>query len=297
MKEILEIADRVTVLRDGATIGTRHTRETTIEEIIAMMVGRELAACPERERSERGEVLLSVERLKTEKIRDVSFDLRRGEILGIAGLVGAGRSELGAALFGLDRIDSGTIRMEGREIRSKSARDALEAGIGLLPEDRKLEGLMMQMSVGENTTMASLARFQKLGLLRRRSETRAAEPVHRRMRLKAASNSISVGSLSGGNQQKVLFSKWLLNNPAVLFLDDPTRGIDIGAKQDIYAIIEELAREGKGILFVSSERPELLGNCHRILVLREGRSTGILDAHSATQEQIMTLATMQERPA
>jgi len=238
-----------------------------------------------------------VERLKTEKIRDVSFDLRRGEILGIAGLVGAGRSELGAALFGLDRIDSGTIRMEGREIRSKSARDALEAGIGLLPEDRKLEGLMMQMSVGENTTMASLARFQKLGLLRRRSETRAAEPVHRRMRLKAASNSISVGSLSGGNQQKVLFSKWLLNNPAVLFLDDPTRGIDIGAKQDIYAIIEELAREGKGILFVSSELPELLGNCHRILVLREGRSTGILDAHSATQEQIMTLATMQERAA
>ena len=297
MKEILEIADRVTVLRDGATIGTRHTRETTIEEIIAMMVGRELAACPERERSEPGEVLLSVERLKTEKIRDVSFDLRRGEILGIAGLVGAGRSELGAALFGLDRIDSGTIRMEGREIRSKSARDALEAGIGLLPEDRKLEGLMMQMSVGENTTMASLARFQKLGFLRRRSETRAAEPVHRRMRLKAASNSISVGSLSGGNQQKVLFSKWLLNNPAVLFLDDPTRGIDIGAKQDIYAIIEELAREGKGILFVSSELPELLGNCHRILVLREGRSTGILDAHSATQEQIMTLATMQERAA
>ena len=297
MKEILEIADRVTVLRDGATIRTRRTQETTIEEIIAMMVGRDLAARPERKGTEPGEILLSVERLKTEKIRDVSFNLRRGETLGIAGLVGAGRSELGAALFGLDRIEAGTIRLEGREIRPKSARDALEAGIGLLPEDRKLEGLMMQMSVGENTTMASLARFQKFGFLRRRSEARAAEPVHRRMRLKAASNSIDVGSLSGGNQQKVLFSKWLLKNPVVLFLDDPTRGIDIGAKQDIYAIMEELAEEGKGILFVSSELPELLDNCHRILVLCEGRSTGILDARSATQEQIMALATMQERAA
>jgi ABC-type sugar transport system ATPase subunit len=297
MKEIFEIADRVTVLRDGATIGTRRTQETTIEEIIAMMVGRELAARPVRERAEPGEVLLCVERLKTAKIRDVSFDLRRGEILGIAGLVGAGRSELGAALFGLDRSEAGTIRLEGREICPKSARDALEVGIALLPEDRTLEGLMMKMSVGENTTMASLARFQKFGFLRRHAEARAAEPVHRRMRLKAASNSIEVGSLSGGNQQKVLFSKWLLKNPAVLFLDDPTRGIDIGAKQDIYAIMEELAGEGKGILFVSSELPELLDNCHRILVLCEGRSTGVLDAHSATQEQIMALATMQERAA
>jgi len=291
MKEILQIADRVTVLRDGATIGTREAQDTTIEEIITMMVGRELAARPERSGGEPGEIVLQVEHLTTEKIKDVSFDLRRGEVLGIAGLVGAGRSELGAALFGLDRIQSGTIRLSGREILPKSPRAALEAGLGLLPEDRKLEGLMMQMSVRENTTMASLGRFQKLGFLNSRAESQASEPVHGRMRLKAASDKIDVGSLSGGNQQKVLFSKWLLKNPEVLFLDDPTRGIDIGAKQDIYGIVAELAAEGKGILFVSSELPELLENCHRILVLCEGRCTGILDARSATQEQIMALAT------
>ncbi len=297
MKEILEIADRVTVLRDGATIGTRQAQDTTIEEIITMMVGRELAIRPQRQRREPGEILLSVERVRTEKIKDVSFELRRGEILGVAGLVGAGRSELGAALFGLDRIQSGKIRLGGHEIEPKSPREALEAGFGLLPEDRKLEGLMMQMSVGENTTMASLGRFQRCGFLRSRAESQASQPVHRRMRLKAASTRIDVSSLSGGNQQKVLFSKWLLKNPEILFLDDPTRGIDIGAKQDIYAIVEELAAEGKGILFVSSELGELLDNCDRILVLCEGRTTGILDARSATQEQIMALATMQERAA
>lgn len=291
MKEILRIADRVTVLRDGAAIGVRSAQETTIEEIIGMMVGRELAARPGKLRSEPGGILLSVEGLTTEKLKGISFDLRRGEVLGIAGLVGAGRSELGAALFGLDRIHSGKIRLEGRDVVPKSPRAALEAGLGLLPEDRKLEGLMTRMSVRENTTMASLTRFQKLGFINRRAEFESAGPIHRRMRLKAASDKIDVGSLSGGNQQKVLFSKWLLADPDVLFLDDPTRGVDIGAKQDIYEIVEELALEGKGILFVSSELPELLDNCHRILVLCEGRLTGILDAGSATQEQIMTLAT------
>ena len=290
MKEILRIADRVTVLRDGATIGTRDAHDTTIDEIITMMVGRELAARPKLA-SEPGEAVLQVEHLTTEKIKDISFDLRRGEVLGIAGLVGAGRSELGAALFGLDRIESGKIRLGGCEIVPESPRAALEAGFGLLPEDRKSEGLMMQMSVRENTTMASLGRFQRFGFLNTHAESDASEPVHRRIRLKAASDKIDVGSLSGGNQQKVLFAKWLLKNPEVLFLDDPTRGIDIGAKQDIYGIVAELAAEGKGILFVSSELPELLENCHRILVLCEGRCTGILDARSATQEQIMALAT------
>jgi ABC-type sugar transport system ATPase subunit len=291
MKEILRIADRVTVLRDGATIGTRDAQDTTIEEIITMMVGRELAARPAKPVSERGDVVLEVEHLTTEKIKDISFDLRRGEVLGIAGLVGAGRSELGAALFGLDRIESGKIRLGGREFLPKSPRTALEAGLGLLPEDRKQEGLMMQMSVRENTTMASLGRFQRFGFVNPRAESYASEPVHRRIRLKAASDTIDVGTLSGGNQQKVLFAKWLLKNPEVLFLDDPTRGVDIGAKQDIYGTVAELATEGKGILFVSSELPELLENCHRILVLCEGRCTGILDARSATQEQIMALAT------
>ena len=291
MKEILEIADRVTVLRDGATIGTRETGETTIDEIISMMVGRELAVRSSEPGSEPGETILNVEGLCTSKLENVSFELRRGEILGIAGLVGAGRSELGAALFGLDRIRAGKIRLNGREIHPKSPRDAIHAGLGLLPEDRKLEGLMMQMSVRENSTMAALGRFQHLGFIASREEAEQSEVVHQRIRLRTASDSVAVGTLSGGNQQKVLFSKWLLIDPDVLFLDDPTRGIDVGAKQDIYEIIRDLAQQGKGILFVSSELPELLQNCHRILVMCEGRATGVVDGRTATQEQIMALAT------
>ena len=240
---------------------------------------------------------MSVERLTTKKITNVSFEVHQGEVLGIAGLVGAGRSELGAALFGLDRILSGKVRLKGRDALPRSPQDAIKKGFGLLPEDRKLEGLMMQMSVRENTTLAAMERFQFLGFVNRTKEAEASEPMYKRIRLKAASDNISVGSLSGGNQQKVLFSKWLLANPDVLFLDDPTRGIDIGAKQDIYGIIEDLAAEGKGIIFVSSELPELLQNCDRILVMCEGRCTGIVDARSSTQEEIMTLATMQDTVA
>jgi ABC-type sugar transport system ATPase subunit len=218
-------------------------------------------------------------------------------VLGVAGLVGAGRSELGAALFGLDRILSGKIRLNGRDILPVSPRKALRAGIALLPEDRKLEGLMMQMRVSENTTMASLDRFQRLGFINFRKESEASKPLHQRIRLRAASDNLEVGSLSGGNQQKVLFCKWLLTNPEVLFLDDPARGIDIGAKQDIYGIVEELTKQRKGVIFVSSELPELLQNCHRILVMCEGRCTGILEARSASQEQIMALATRQHTAA
>ncbi|HWF37738.1 MAG TPA: sugar ABC transporter ATP-binding protein [Candidatus Acidoferrales bacterium] len=292
MKEISEISDRITVLRDGATIGTRNTRDTNLDEIINMMVGRELAARAGKMGSQPGELFFSVEHLHSAKIRDISFHLHRGEILGVAGLVGAGRSELGAALFGLDRLTAGTIRLNGRDILPRSPQDAIRAGLGLLPEDRKLEGLMMQMSVVENTTMASLARFQSLGFIHRRKEMNESQPVHKRIRLRSSSDKIQVGTLSGGNQQKVLFSKWLLADPEVLFLDDSTRGIDIGAKQDIYAIVEDLAKQGKGIIFVSSELPELLQNCHRILVMCEGECTGIVDARSTTQEQIMALATL-----
>ncbi len=293
MKEILEIADRVTVLRDGATVGTREARQVTIDEIITMMVGRELAARSANLESEPGAVILDVKGLHTSKIEDVSFELHRGEVLGIAGLVGAGKSELGAALFGLDRLKSGTIRLNDRDIRPASPRQAIRAGFGLLPEDRKLEGLMMQMSVRENTTIAALSRFQRLGFIEKEQESKESEPIHRRICLRAASDRVSVDTLSGGNQQKVLFSKWLLVNPDVFFLDDPTRGIDVGGKQDLYHIIQELTKQGKGIIFVSSELPELLQHCHRILVLCEGRCTGIVDARSATQEQIMALATAQ----
>jgi ribose transport system ATP-binding protein len=292
MDEIYRICDRVTVLRDGATIGTRDIAGTPVDELIAMMVGRELSAASPPPAAAPGEVLLSVSGLSAKGVRGVTFDLRRGEVLGVAGLVGAGRSELGAALFGLNPVATGSIRINGREVRPRSPREALRDGIGLLPEDRKLEGLMMRLSVLENTTLAVLHRFQRFGFTSRRGERAAAEAAHRQTVLKAASWDAPVSSLSGGNQQKVLLAKWLLAGPEALFLDDPARGIDVGAKRDIYEIIAGLAAQGKGVILVSSELPELLRLSDRILVLREGRQCGILDARTATQEQILSLASM-----
>jgi ribose transport system ATP-binding protein len=287
MDEIFRICDRATVLRDGVTVGTRVIAEATPDELIRMMVGREIESAP-RPVPVAGPVLLSVSDLCTAKLQDISFELRKGEVLGIAGLVGAGRSELGAALFGLDRRRSGTIRLEGREIHPRSPAEAIKLGIALVPEDRKREGLMMQMSVAEN---AALGRFTRLGMIDAAEEAAALDPVFRGLRLKTASPSARVSTLSGGNQQKVLLARCLLRNPRVLFLDDPTRGIDVGAKQEIYSIIEALKSEGKGIIFVSSELPELLRSADRILVMREGRGIAILDAAEATQERIMKSAT------
>jgi ABC-type sugar transport system ATPase subunit len=287
MDEILRVCDRATILRDGITVGTRIIPETTPDELIRMMVGREIESTP-RPVPFAGPVLLSVSDLCTAKLQNISFDLHRGEVLGIAGLVGAGRSELGAALFGLDRRRSGTIRLEGREIHPRSPAEAIKLGIALVPEDRKREGLMMQMSVGDN---AALGRFTRFGMIDAAEEAAALDPVFRGLGLKTATTSACVGTLSGGNQQKVLLARCLLVNPKVLFLDDPTRGIDVGAKQEIYSIIETLKSEGKGIIFVSSELLELLRCTDRILVMREGRGIAVLDAAEATQERIMKSAT------
>jgi ABC-type sugar transport system ATPase subunit len=291
MKEIFRICDRITVLRDGETVGIQATRGTSTEQIITMMAGRELKETSRPKHQVSDDVLLSVSQLTTDFVSDISFELRRGEVLGIGGLVGAGRSELGAALFGLDRIRAGTMKLGRRVITTRNPRQAMENGVGLLPEDRRLQGLMMQMSVVENTTLAVLSRFRSGGLLRHGRETAAMRVVHDRTRLKTTSYEAPVSALSGGNQQKVLLAKWLLVDPEVLYLDDPTRGIDVAAKRDIYEIIDEQASRGKGIIFVSSELPELLQCCDRILVLHEGRSMGILDSKYATQEAIMALAT------
>jgi ABC-type sugar transport system ATPase subunit len=218
--------------------------------------------------------------------------VRRGEVLGVAGLVGAGRSELGAALFGLARRIGGEIRLRGRPVDPRSAREAIRIGIGLLPEDRKLQGLMMQMSVVENTTLAVLNRLQSFGLVDRGRELAAAQPLYSELALKCSSLDASVSSLSGGNQQKVLLAKCLLANPDVLFLDDPARGIDVGAKEDIYRIVGQLASQGKAVIFVSSELPELLRCSHRIMVMKEGRVTATYSAAEATQEKIMASATL-----
>jgi ABC-type sugar transport system ATPase subunit len=291
MDEIFRVCDRITVLRDGRTVGTREAASTNPGELIRMMVGRELPLAGGPRKPAAPEVVLAVEGLSTRRLRGVSFTLQRSEVLGIAGLVGAGRSELGAALFGLDRISSGGIRLNGEPLRSRSPREAMRRGIGLAPEDRRLQGLMMRMSVRENGTLAALARLQRLGFIRRRQESAELQPVARQLALDCPSLETCVSDLSGGNQQKVLLARWLLLHPQVLFLDDPTRGIDIAAKQDIYRLIEELAGAGKSVILVSSELPELLRCCHRILVLREGRVTAIYRAEEATQEKIMASAT------
>jgi ribose transport system ATP-binding protein len=291
MDEIFRICDRMTVLRDGELVGTRERGETDASELIRMMVGRHMELSKRSTRPPNANELLTVEGLCTRKLRNVSFTLRAGEVLGLAGLVGAGRSELGAALFGLDPITAGSILLKGRELKISSAAQAMRRGIGLVPEDRKHDGLMMQMSVLENSTFSVLPRLSRLGILSRKAELAAGNAIKDQLRLKCASLDDDVNLLSGGNQQKALLARWLLLDPDVLFLDDPARGIDVGAKEDIYMAIEELAKQNKGILLASSELPELLRCCDRILVLNEGRVTATLDGKSTTQEEIMAAAT------
>jgi len=294
MDEIFRVCDRATVLRDGETTGTVEMAGTSAGELIRMMVGRQLQISTRTARVAAGETVLTAANLTNAKLKDVSFELRRGEILGIAGLVGSGRSELGAALFGLDPLRSGTVRVQGEPRAPRSPRDAIESGIGLLPEDRRLQGLMLRMSVLENATLAVLPELSTWGFIHLGREFGTLTPVARRLELNCPSTAAPVSHLSGGNQQKVLLARWLLLNPKVLFLDDPTRGIDIGAKQDIYRLIDQLAADGKAIILVSSELPELLRCCDRILVLNEGRVTAHYDAAEATQEMIMSAATNAE---
>lgn len=291
MDEIFRISDRATVLRDGETVATVEVGATDATEIIRLMVGRNLNIAARPYRRPLGEVVLEAQGLTTGKLRDVSFELHRSEVLGVAGLVGSGRTELGRALFGLDRIRGGAVRFQGRPVKPASPRDAMRSGIGLVPEDRRLEGLMMHMSVTENSTIAVLARIEKRGFIRGRLEISALGPVVRQLALDCPSLASPVETLSGGNQQKVLLARWLLLDPDVFFLDDPTRGIDVGAKQDIYRIIDGLAAAGKGVILVSSELPELLRCSDRILVLSNGRLTAVYDAKEATQETIMASAT------
>jgi ribose transport system ATP-binding protein len=296
MDEIFRICDRMTVLRDGELVGTRNRSETNAAELIGMMVGRHIELSKGTTRASKTDEILRVEGLCTRKLREVSFTLKAGEVLGLAGLVGAGRSELGAALFGLDAITGGRIVLKGRELKINSAAQAMQNGIGLVPEDRKHEGLMMQMSVLENSTFAILPRLNRLGVMSRKAELAAGNAIKERLRLKCASIDGDVNLLSGGNQQKALLARWLLLDLDILFLDDPARGIDVGAKEDIYKVIEELAEQSKGILLASSELPELLRCCDRILVLSEGRVTAILDGKSTTQEEIMAAATKAVQP-
>ncbi|MCP4010142.1 MAG: sugar ABC transporter ATP-binding protein, partial [Proteobacteria bacterium] len=247
MDEIFRIADRVTVLRDGEYVGTRPTGKTTVDELITMMVGRSIDQSQNLAIHCAEEEVLRVDELCTQTLKNVSFALRRGEVLGVAGLVGAGRTEIGKALYGLDRIHAGAITLKGKPYTPQSPRKSMEKGLGLLPEDRKLAGLMMQMSVYDNMSMASLERYSAYGWLNVKKEFASCDVIAAKTLLKAASPKHCVDSLSGGNQQKVLIGRWVLVNPDVMFLDDPTRGVDVGAKEDIYRIIETLAAAGKAV--------------------------------------------------
>jgi ABC-type sugar transport system ATPase subunit len=291
MDEIFRICDRVTVMRDGETIGTRAIREILSADLIGMMVGREWQVRDRKPAKSSQEKVLSFSGVTTAKLRDVSFELRKGEVLGIAGLLGSGRTEIGSALMGLDRLKDGRIGLRGNAASIKSVKKAFEWGIRWLPEDRKLDGLMMQMSILENGTISDLGSVSCFGLINRRREWAAAMSAFSALSLKYSSTSLPVSTLSGGNQQKVLLSRCLLGNPDVVFLDEPTRGIDVGAKEDIYQLIELLASRGKAILLVSSELPELLRCCDRILVMKEGTIAASVDASQTTQQEILTFAT------
>ncbi len=292
MEEILRISDDITVMRDGKNITTRPASELTMEEIIRLMVGRELTNRYPEKTSKPGDVLLRVSGLSAmyAKLYDVSFEAKKGEILGIAGLDGSGRTELLEALFGLSTRKSGEIYLDGKRIKNASPRDSMKNGFALLTEERRASGIFGILDIRDNTTVSSLKKYKTGPFLSKRKMKKSTEECINSMRVKTPSQETKIRSLSGGNQQKVILGRWLLTEPTVLLLDEPTRGIDVGAKYEIYQLILGLAREGKTVIMVSSEMPELLGVCDRILVMSGGRLSGELDAKSATQEEIMHLA-------
>lgn len=292
MEEILRISDEVTIMRDGKWIATKPASELTMDEIIKLMVGRTLTnRYPEKD-NKVGDVLLKVENLSSEYtgLKNVSFCANRGEILGVAGLDGSGRTELLEQLFGVTTRKSGKITLSGKEIKNKSPRDAIKNGFALLTEERRATGIFGILNIRENTVISSLKKYQTGPFLSKRKMQAATEKYIKFLRVKTPNQEAKIGFLSGGNQQKVILARWLLTDPTVLLLDEPTRGIDVGAKYEIYQLIIELAKEGKTVIMVSSEMPELLGVCDKILVMSGGRLSGEVDAKTADQEQIMALA-------
>jgi ribose transport system ATP-binding protein len=292
LEEIFEICDRATVLRDGRYVATKKVAELTREEIIRLMVGRELKEAIPKVAVPIGPSVLRVSHLNRKGVlHDISFEVHRGEIVGLAGLVGAGRTETARAIFGADPIDSGTIEIDGKPVRIRSPRDAIRAGIGLVTEDRKQQGLVLGMAVRSNNTLSNLQALSAAGFIRLAKERSVAEKYSQELSIKTPTIEQAVKNLSGGNQQKVVLAKWLFAGAKVLILDEPTRGIDVRAKSEIYELMNELASQGVGILMISSELPEILGMSDRILVMHEGRIVGELSREEATQEKIMHLAT------
>ena len=294
MDEIARITDRVTVMRDGEYVGTVNTKETTKDEIIAMMVGRTIYEDPKAASAvaDDAPVVLEVKNLNAgSSVKDVSFQLRKGEILGFSGLMGAGRTEVARLLFGADKKESGIIFVNGKEVTINSPQDAIREGIGYLSEDRKRFGCIVDMTIADNTVMTNLDKYIKGGLINDGEIVKVSDEFVKQLRTKTPSSKQLVRNLSGGNQQKVVIAKWLEQNSDILIFDEPTRGIDVGAKSEIYTLMNALVAQGKSIIMISSELTEILRMSDRIVVMCEGRKTGELDISQATQERILALAT------
>ena len=292
MAEILRISDEVTIMRDGKWIATKEAKGLTTDEIIKLMVGRELTNLYPPKTNEIGDVLLDVKDLSAmySKLSDVSFSARKGEILGVAGLDGSGRTELLENIFGVATRKSGKLTLDGKPIRNRNSRDSIKNGFALLTEERRATGIFSILNIRENATISSLGKCRSGPLLSKKKLKKSTDWCIDSMRIKTPSQETKIRSLSGGNQQKVILGRWLLTEPTVLLLDEPTRGIDVGAKYEIYELIIDLAAKGKTVIMVSSEMPELLGVCDRILVMSGGRLAGEVNAADTTQEEIMALA-------
>lgn len=292
MEEIFTICDRISVLRDGQFIGTKRIEETNFDEIVQMMVGRQIG-----ERFPKRSVTIGKERLRVEQLtkkgvfEGVSFSVRAGEVLGVAGLMGSGRTEIMEAIFGARPFDEGNIYIDGRPVHIRSPRQAVEHGIAMITEDRKQKGLILNMSVHENLTLPKSEQLATAGFIQSSKERDIVSSFIQRLNIKTSSPDLAVKALSGGNQQKVVFGKWLAMNPRILILDEPTRGVDVGAKKEIYEMINELAAQGVAIIMVSSELPEVLGMSDRVMVIHEGRVQAILENNELDQETVMRAAT------
>ena len=298
-EELFQLADRVTVLRDGNSIDTREMAGMTNDELIRLMVGRELATIFPKQEVALGEIALEVRNLRCRElgVKDVSLSIRKGEILGLAGLIGSGRTQFAEALFGLAPLNGGEVLVFGKPVEIRSAADAVRAGLAYVPEDRRRHGVIGEMPISQNTTLASLDKISKNGMLNRRIERREAQKFKERLQVKAPSTETLAEELSGGNQQKVALARWLMTEPKVLILDEPTQGIDVGSKAEIHRLIGDLAKEGLAILLISSEMPEVLAMSDRIAVMAKGAIAGVLDRKEATPEAVLALALGHRTPA
>lgn len=292
LDELPVIADRVTVLRDGQVVGTYDMADTNRQELIRLMVGRELSAIFPKREVERGDIALELRGIgnRASGLRDINLSVHRGEIVGLAGLVGAGRTELARIIFGLDHADSGEVRVHGNAVRILTPAQAISYGIAYLPEDRRRQGVILEMPVSANVTLASLRNLKRFGSFDFQQEKQIAREYVRRFAIKTPSIFSPVSTLSGGNQQKVALSRWLATKPSILILDEPTQGIDVGAKAEIHSLIGELASEGIAILMISSDLPEVLGMSDRIAVMHAGTIAGVVNGSEATQQEIIALA-------